>query len=219
MVIVTVNPIVTLRGVVYSDIAEKYLRGEYVSTAIKKTKVAGVTLQEIGDSSDMHANVISIKDRSSGTHIIYRVGNDSFLSNEPYGKGIKCFNCDREAKMGIPVNVEIKTVEGKTYYIYTMVDYHCDTPCAFRCLKKGFSGPVQYRDWRFMNSEQLLRHLHSQLHPGVPLRAANDCRLLKSRGGPMDDAIFHGDSSTTYYPLPHLEFRAARSEYIARVTS
>lgn len=207
---------ISLRGIDFNKVVQNYENGYYTNITVNKTTIKGTSVQEIGEANGS-SDIYVIKDRSNSAHIIHRIGNLSFNSEKPYNTGIKCFNCDRQSTMGIPISYQRVVENGKVKHIYDMVDYYCDEKCAFRGLKKGTEIAVQFRDWRLVQSEQLLRHLYNLKYPGKKLVAAPEASLLKSRGGSMNDDIFHKDN-VSYYQIPNVEFRPTRTEYVARIT-
>jgi len=215
--LVKVNPRMTLKGVIYDDILKKYLEGKYFSLRIAdlpKVRVSGVILQEIG--IDSTSKIFQVKDSNAVTHLIYRSGCFDRPEGKPYGQGFTCFNCPREATMGIPVSHEIKVINGVSVSVYGMIDFVCSEACALRQIWQGISCPLQFRQWNMINSEQMLRYLYHLRCPGKHLNPNPDRRLHQAYGGPLDDETFHRGNGVVYYSIPNLEFVGRSVDFVAR---
>lgn len=174
-----------LKKINADEILNKFLNGEYESVLLKKTE--------------------SVEDCNfkSSTQIY----GQEYVSNLKEGHSIRCNWCSNDYtiqkdNIGIPIEGSFLTKENK--FFYKTEGIFCSYECAYALLKiLMIRNPGMY-----INSENLLKHMFEQDHPGKKLIPANDFWLQRSHGGPLNS-----------YDFTRTKYKQSHNRILVNVTS
>lgn len=209
------------------NMLQKYLSGEFKNTTIPSDKVtlsaAFVNLsQKVG--SDQSSETYRFSDKTNSGQVIVTTNHEQYhYSKEGIDMGEErpishCLWCRREIKtkpIGIPVEMETDKHTGNT--IFNVEDTYDKFGCALAALKKFYSFHYMHKDPLYMDSEQMLHCLYHKMYPekiGTRIIEANDWRLLKINGGPLNEDEFDNDPSSIYVQIPNVVTVPIKRQYI-----
>jgi hypothetical protein len=209
------NPSFLLRGVEPKHVIDELLQGKHKG-------VAKVPKSEVSSSLVSHANEAATSDRSSerltialGRHKVYIVTTEQRVL-DAYQQGttprLLCKWCRLHIDgswVGIPVS-HVK--KGQEEFFYTTGAYCCYS-CAYahlRCILSQYRASAHSS--KYINSEQYLKYLFHQQHPGEELYASPDWNLLEDNGGPLSKQDFFAKSSK-YVPLASMKIVPTKCAY------
>jgi hypothetical protein len=204
--IISVTPTFLIKKIDHRKVLENYNNGKYTSFKLpeKRTQmnVIKATVEPTyGTSPD--APIYTFRNKNNIVQTVATTNHTSYLAFNSTGQlpmGGICDGCRRlfeHQAIGIPIRIEkiITTLANNEQKVLTV--YHCDDlvyhsfECALLGLKRTNRLNWQFRDPLYMDSETMLRNFYAQLYPNAgQLKAANDHRLLKCHGGPLDDAEY-----------------------------
>ncbi len=218
-----IDPTFLLRGIDVSKVVQDYFAGKYndieIPTVKVNSSVRGVVadysvgtdarseIYEFIDRSGQRQRVITINHRNYD-NISSKLVNNSYIetlardksspNNRTIGDlppGGICLWCRRKFDfypVGTPVKIEYLEEENKT--IYHTIGSYCTYECCFSTLKLNTRCTFQYRDYRFMDSESMLRSMYERVHPGEHLKEQNDWETAQWNGGPLSEDDFFSKS-------------------------
>lgn len=217
LVIRRIDPIIILR---------RYLAGEFKNVRIPSGKVTLATQfvnlsQRVG--TDQTSEVYRFSDKTNSGQVVvttnheqYRYAKDGIDAGENKPLAY-CVWCRREIKttpIGIPIEMEIDRHTDKT--IFNVEDTYDTFGCALAALKNIYSCHYMHKDPLYMDAEQMLHCMYHKMHPDKisdRIIEANDWRLLKSNGGPLEDEEFDSDLSG-YIQIPNVVTVPVKRQYI-----
>jgi hypothetical protein len=212
-----IDPVVMLR---------RYLAGEFKNVTMPSDKVilstAFVNLSQ-RVWTDQTSETYRFSDKTNSGQVIittnheqYRYAKDGSDTGEE--KPIAyCLWCRREIKtnpIGIPI--EMETDKHTNNIIFNIEDTYDTFGCALAALKKIYSCHYMHKDPLYMDAEQMLHCLYHKMHPdklGTRILEANDWRLLKNNGGPLEDEEFDNDQCI-YVQIPNVVTVPIKRQYI-----
>lgn len=217
-----VNPTFTLRGIDGRNVTERYLKGEFQNLALpqeKKVKIqqAVSTERQGGNTPEYEIytcskHIGSVSYRVTTNHLSY-----DFFKKGQVRKGGVCHWCKsrfEHESVGIPVFME--TMNNKK--IFHVDGMHCSYECAYSLLKKETECSLQFQNWNYRTSEQMLKIMFYTVYPNEDeLFSADDWRLLEENGGPLSrqewsrKSHFHIEiPSIVLVPLKFIQERISR---------
>lgn len=217
-----IDPVLMLR---------RYLAGEFRQVSIPKEKVkfstAFVNLnQKIG--SDQTSEVYRFNDKTNSGQIIVTTNHEQYKYCKEISTGNNeteisekpipyCGWCKREIKhkpIGIPISMEVDRHTNNV--VFNVEDTYDKFGCALAALKRIYSCHHRYRDPKYMDAEQLLHTMYHKMYPdkiGTRIKEANDWRLPKLNGGPLDDDEYDS-GQYEYVEIPNLVLSPVKRQYI-----
>ncbi len=214
-----IDPIVMLR---------RYLAGEFRKVTIPNGKVkfskAFMNLnQRVG--SDQTSEIYRFNDKTNSgqiivttNHIHYNHAKESRDGKEVEEPVTECKWCRRKIKadkaIGIPISMEVDRHTNKT--VFNTEDSFDQFGCALAVLKRVYNCHHMYKDPLYMDAEQMLHCMYHMMYPdkvGTRIKEANDWRLLKLNGGPLDDEEFDSQQHG-YVRLPNVVLVPVKRQYI-----
>ena len=217
-----IDPIVMIR---------RYLAGEFRKVTIPDEKIefskAFVNLnQRVG--ADQTSEIYRFNDKTNSGQLIMTTNHEQYSyakelnSNNSHDQILDkplayCRWCRREIKskpIGIPISME---VDSQTDTVVFNIEDTIDTfGCALAVLKRVYSCHHMYKDPLYMDAEQILHCMYHKMYPdkiGSRIKEANDWRLLKINGGPLDDDEFD-TSQHEYVQVPNVVLVPVKRQYI-----
>lgn len=214
-----VVPTFFLRGIDPHKIGENYRKGMYKnlkSTEDKLVISAPPTLIQPTYGDNLADPIFALKLKNNTQQIIATTNQTSYQYFDTEGNelpsGGECDWCRKKFEdkpLGIPVKMEIRG----PHRIFYLDGCTCSNECALAWLSLFQNRHYFHRDPLYMTSEQMLRYLHSLMHPEDPiLRSAPDFRLHKRRRGSLDDEEFH-QRKHTYHRTDNLILAPVKVQY------
>ena len=218
--IVSITPTFTLRRIDPKEVLNKYQAGHYAKEILptEKLPLAIVTTNvqpTLGPSPDAEVYTLRLKNNvtqviATSNHVAYSMYT---AKGEELPKGGECGRCGRNydtESLGVPVRMyEIGT---ETRYYMDDCNY-CSFECVLKAIKFFYGCHQRYRDPLYMDAEQMLRHLYSQVYPDAgPLREAPDFRVHRRFKGSIDDEEFHSKKHT-YIRMPNIILAPVKVQY------
>ena len=207
--VIGVVPTFTLRRIDPKEIYEKYKKGLYAGLSLPKEKIAISVSSTVTDptmSSSFEFGIYCCRLKNNTIQVIATSNSVPYHVYMDNGcmlpQGGECLHCRKQfvtEALGIPTKMkEVRDDIGRLSMVFYMDDCsYCSFECVFSALKLYSNGQAHMYDPLYMDSEQLLRYLYSQIHPNAgPLRDAPDRRLHQRFNGPLDDEAFHSKKHT-----------------------
>ena len=197
-VILSVSPTLFLKGLVSTDIYNKYNAGEYRYFTLDYIKNIKINLN--GKLSNISAigkdSYSDIFTKSSFKNQIQIYCTDNCHYFNTFSQGVtgetKCYWCRKTFNgqpVGYPIRMDIETggEDSPDYYIFHSTTAMCTFQCALaglhQDLKLGKAKP---------ESLVYLKFAYEKIYPKAgPLCPAPDWELLKSNGGSLDDNEYY----------------------------
>ena len=223
-IVLNVNPSFLLRKVDPNKVIEDYFNGKY-NTLIRTERALGTAAPaalgpamaaQIASTPD--SSIYGFRNKSNITQIIATTNCNEYLTfiSEETGRPIiggHCRHCMRDFKheaKGVPIR--IVEIEGKL--IVYFVSIVCNFRCMFALWKRKYNGGSRYRDYRFADGEQIIKHLYALQYPtGSPLKEAGDPDLLKCNGGCLDDEEYD-NGNYVYQPSQSIIWAPIKMQYL-----
>lgn len=218
-----IDPTFLLRGIEVSKVVQDYLSGNYNNIEIPSAKVNSTVRGVVADYSvgtDARSEIYEYIDRSGQRKRVITINHSNYdkinskLVNNSYMETLErdesssnnrtigdlppggiCLWCRRKFDfypVGTPVKIEYLEEGNKT--IYHTIGTYCTYECCFSTLKLKTRCPFTYRDYRYMDSESMLRSMYERVHPGEHLKDQNDWMLAQWNGGPLSEDDFFSKS-------------------------
>jgi len=222
-IVLNVNPSFLLRKVDPNRVIDDYFSGKYSKIGqIERTTNAPLIhhgpamTAQIATTPD--EGIYGFRNKSNITQVVATTDCGEYLSyiSEETGRSIiggRCQHCMREFNrpaLGVPVR--LIEVQGKLMVHYTNIA--CGYRCAFALWKRRYNGGTRYRDYRYIDGEQILKHLYALQYPQAgPLREAPDPFLLKCNGGCLTDEEYDNENHA-YLPSQAIILAPAKMQYL-----
>ena len=213
-----IDPVLMLR---------RYLSGEFKNITPPKAKItmsnAFVNLnQRIG--SDQTSEIYRFNDKTNSGQLVVTTNHEQYRHNKDINDGKEskkpipyCQWCRREIKgdpIGIPISMTVDRITNNA--TFDVEDTHDTFGCALAMLKRVYSCSRSYRDPLYMDAEQMLHCLYYRMYPdkkGTRIEEAEDWRLLRSNGGPLDDEEYDS-KQYKYVKVPNVVTLPIKRQYI-----
>jgi hypothetical protein len=222
--IISLVPTFLLRKVDPQRIYDQYREGKYQTIEMPTEKLTVTTITNtlqptVGVSSD--SDIYAFQTKANTLQTVITTNHPQYVlfntQGHPVLEGGTCDWCRQEFKhraLGIPIRLEEHVINDQKVSVYYLDGCMCSFECCLAELKRNYRQLYRYRDPLYMDSEQLLRHLHSQVHPNRGfLREAPDYRLLRHAGGALEHHDFH-DRKQVYERTPNIVLAPIKVEYL-----